>query len=130
MPNAARRRLAAELVERGDDEFDPGLRDRVLFAYCTLGSLADQAGDPQTALRMFDELVARAGETTDPAERTQVNNALIQKAYVLDRLGEYDRAIPVYDELIPRLDDNGQKEQAVDSRRRRAVACDGAGKIR
>jgi tetratricopeptide (TPR) repeat protein len=117
-----------DLAERGDDEFDPSLREFVLFAYCTLGSLADQAGDAQSALRIFDELVARAGETTDPAERTQVNNGLIQKAYVLDRLGEYDNAIAVYDELIPRLDENEQTDQAIDSRRRRAIACDRAGR--
>lgn len=117
-----------ELVERGDDELDPDLCEYVLFAYCILGSLADQASDPQTALRIFDELVARADEPEDSGERAQVNNALIQKAYVLDRIGEYEQAIAVYHELIPRLEENEQTAQALDSRRLRAVACDDAGR--
>lgn len=119
--------VSRALVERGDDEFDVELRDRVLFAYCTLGALAGGQGDSENAFSLLDAVTARAGSTRNPAEQVQVHNALTQKAYVLERLGRYEDAVAVYDDVIPRLVASAQRERAFDVRRRRAIALDRAG---
>jgi tetratricopeptide (TPR) repeat protein len=117
-----------ELVSRGDDELDPELRECVFFAYHTLAELADDGGQPSDALSILDTLLRRAGDATDPTEHVQVNNALVWKAYLLGRLGRHDEEVEVYDEVIQRLDEDGPIESAIDARRRRAVACDKAGR--
>ncbi|HZR94932.1 MAG TPA: tetratricopeptide repeat protein [Gaiellaceae bacterium] len=124
----AEEELCRALAERADDEVDPDLRAKVLFAYCTLGAVAHRNGDVDSALRLFDTILARAGDSTDADEQIQVANALFQKAYVLEQRGRYVDAVEVYDDLIPRLDGSSQSERAVDARRRRAIALDNAGR--
>ena len=92
--------ICRALVERSDDEHDPHLRDRVMFAYCTLGSLAHDNGDVETALRLFDATIARAGDSPNPDVRIQMVNALLQKAHVLEELNRRDEAITVYDDAL------------------------------